>query len=218
MNRIARILLPALAALALPATLAAQPFRSDVQGPLPTGSGVAGYPVVPVRDLEGALFRQVDGRTAFRSRGVADPVLAEAAAAHQELCSGTLRRPRDWDDAVPFQVDAQRLVCALLGRPDDDSLERLACLLGGGGPGDGVQDPAEQLVAALSGLGYGEIAFMDARQRFVGGARWEEAFRLYEAYLDWAPDAVMAQPPPELRVIAAVLDRVVDAGLRAADR
>ena len=221
MNRIARIVLPALAACALPALLAAQPFRSDVQGPVPTGSGISGmgYPVVPTRDIEGALFRRVNGRTAFRTRTIADGVLAEAAAAYQEACSGTLQPPADWADSIALPVAEQRIVCGLLARPglDSDEARRVLAVLRACVPGQ-PGDPAEALVSALAGLAAVEPTFLDERQRFIAGGRWEAAFHAYDAFLDAVPDAALDPPPAELVVIAAVLDRLVDAGLRAADR
>ncbi|HLM68338.1 MAG TPA: hypothetical protein VK358_12455 [Longimicrobium sp.] len=219
MNRIARIVLPALAACALPLALSAQPFRSDVQGPITTGSGIAGFPVVPTRDIGGALFRQVNDRTAFRTRAIADAVLAEAAAASGEACSGTLHRPDDWADSVLLPVAEQRYICGLLRRPglDTEEARRLLAILRACIPGH-PGDPAEALVAALAGLAAVEPAFLDQRQRFIAGGRWEVAFDAYEAFLDAVPDAALDPPPAELVLIAAVLDRLVDAGLRAADR
>ncbi|HEX6039032.1 hypothetical protein [Longimicrobium sp.] len=221
MNRIHRTLLLALAAAALPAAAQAQPFRSDVTGPIPTGSGIAGmgYPVVPVRDIEGALFRQVSGRTAFRTRGIADAVLGEAAAAHQEACSGTLQRPRDWADSTAFTAEAQRVVCGLLSRPglDTDEARRVLAALRACIPGQ-PEDTAEALVRALAGLAAVEPAFVDGRQRYIAGERWEAAFTAYDRFLDSVPDGMLDPPPAELRVIAAILDRLVDAGLAASDR
>lgn len=219
MNRIARIVLPVLAACALPAVAAAQPIRSDVTGPIPTGSGIAGFPVVPTRDIEGALFREVNGRTAFRTRAIADAVLSEASAAYQEACSGTLQPPGDWADTVVLPVAEQRIICGLLSRPGLDSEEarRVLAVLRACIPGH-PDDPAEKLVAALAGLARDEPAFVDGRQRFIAGGRWEAAFRAYDEFLDAVPDAALDPPPAELMVIAAVLDRLVDAGLRASDR
>jgi hypothetical protein len=221
MNRIHRILLAAAGALLFAAPLHAQPFRSDVTGPIPTGSGIAGmgYPVVPVRDIEGALFREVNGRSAFRSRAIADAVLGEAAAAHQEACSGTLQPPRDWPDSTTIPVEAQRIVCGLLARPglDSDEARRALHALRGGQPGT-PGDAAEQLVQALAGLAQAEPGFVDERQRFIAGGRWEEAFRAYDRYLETAPDAVLDPPPAVLVTIGAVLDRLVDAGMAAAER
>lgn len=216
-----RTLLSALAAVALlaAAPLDAQPFRSDVTGPLPTGSGIAGYPVVPVRDLEGALFRQVDGRTAFRTGGVARGVLDEAAAAQRAACSGTLQRPETWPDSLPLDPDAQRIVCGLLARRgmSEEDAQRVLCVLRGGKAGtDG--DAAHQLVAALAGLLAEQPGYVDGRQRYRDGARWEAALRAYLAYLSTAPDALMDLPPAVLVAIAIVLDRVVDAGLAASER
>jgi hypothetical protein len=223
MIRMHRILLPAAALL-----LAAWPLRaqtpvpvSDVTGGLPTGSGIAGmgYPVVPVRDIEGALFRQVNGRSAFRSRAIADAVLGEAAAAYGESCSGTLRRPRDWHDSTAIPADTLRILCAVLGRPGLDTEEArrmLNALRGGlaGHPGD----PAERLVAALAGLAHAEPSFVDERQRFMYGGRWEEVFRAYDAFLEAAPDALLDPPSAVLVAIAAVLDRLVEAGIAASER
>jgi hypothetical protein len=225
MNRIARIVLPALAALLLPAAAAAQTeapiFASDVTGPIPTGSGIAGmgYPVIPVRDLEGALFREVSGRTAFRTRSIADAVLAEAAAAYAETCSGTLEAPEDWADSIILPVAEQRILCGLLRRPglDTEEARRVLAVLRACVPGV-PGDPAEALVAALAGLASVERGYVDQRQRFIAGERWEAAFLAYEAFLDAVPDGALDPPPAELVVIAAVLDRLVDAGLRAAER
>jgi hypothetical protein len=215
MNRIHRILLPAAALL-----LAAAPARaqSDVTGPIPTGSGIAGmgYPVVPVRDIEGALFRQVNGRSAFRTRAVADAVLGEAASAYQESCSGTLKRPRDWADSVVILPDTQRVLCGVLGRDSLDARRMLHVLRGGlaGHPGDA----AERLVTALVGLAHDQPSFVDERQRFIAGTRWEEAFRAYDRYLDTAPDALLDPPSTLLVAIGALLDRLVDAGMTASER
>lgn len=221
MNRIHRSLLLALAAAGLPALLPAQPIRSDVTGPIPTGSGVAGmgYPVVPTRDLEGALFREVNGRTAFRTRGIADAILGEAAAAHQEACSGTLRHPRDWADSTALTAEAQRLACGLLSRPgvETDEARRLLAVLRSCIPGR-PDDTAEALVRALAGLAVVEPAFVDGRQRFIAGERWEAAFVAYDRFLGSVPDRLLDPPPAELLVIAAILDRLVDAGLAVSGR
>lgn len=207
------------AAVLAAAPLGAQPFRSDVTGAIPTGSGIAGYPVVPVRDLEGALFRQVDGRTAFRTRGVSDAVLGQAAGAQRAACAGTLQRPPEWPDSLSADPAAQRIVCGLLARPgmDGDEARRVLAVLRGGHPGS-HGDAAHQLVAALAGLGAERPGYVDARQRFRDGARWKEALRAYQAYLNTAPDALMDPPPAELVAVAVILDRVVDAGLDASGR
>lgn len=215
MNRIRFFALLA-AALAAASPAAAQ---SDLTGPLPTGSGIAGYPVVPVRDLEGALFRRVEGRTAFRSQLVADAVLGAAALAQREACAGTLQRPAHWPDSLSLNAAAQRVVCGLLARPglDTDEARLVLCALRGGQPGtDG--DAAHRLVAALAGLTAQNPGYLDARQRHRDGARWEAALRVYQAYLDAAPDALMDPPPAELVAIGVILDRVVDAGLAASER
>lgn len=222
MNRIARILLPALlAAAALPAALQAQPFRSDVQGIPPTGSGVAGsgYPVIPIREIEGALFRRVDGGVAFRSQAIAAAVLAEGAAAYAQVCADSLHTPRDWEERLVLPAAEQRIVCGLLSDPELDSewAQRTLRVLRACVPGH-PDDPAAALVAALAGLSTAGREFVDDRQRFVAGARWQAAFLAYERFLDAAPDGALDPPPAELVVIAALLDRMVDAGLLAATR
>lgn len=218
MNRIRLAAVLAVAVLAA-APLGAQPFRSDVTGVIPTGSGIAGYPVLPVRDLEGALFRHVEGRTAFRSQRVADAVLSEAARAQRAACAGTLQPPKDWPDSLSLEPTAQRVVCGLLARPgmDGDDARRVLGALRGGQPGvDG--DAAYLLVEALAGLAAQEPGYLDARQRHRDGARWEAALRAYQHYLNTAPDALMDPPPAEMVAIAVILDRVVDAALVASER
>jgi hypothetical protein len=193
--------------------------RSDRTGIIVTGSGIAGYPVLPVRDLEGALFRQVDGGTAFRTRAVAEAMLDEAAQAQRDACAATLQRPAHWPDSLSVDPDAQRAVCGLLARRGMDGAEARRALnaLRGGQPGtDG--DAAYQLVAALAGLGVDVPGYLDARQRYVSGQRWQTAILAYMAYLDTAPDALMDPPPAELVAIAVIMDRVVDAGLAASGR
>ncbi|WP_420125051.1 hypothetical protein [Longimicrobium sp.] len=214
-------------ALLAAAVLASAPLRaqdgvptSDPTGPIVTGSGIAGYPVLPVRDLEGALFRDMsDGRTAFRTSPVAGAVLGEAAEAQRAACAGTLQRPAAWPDSLPLDTVPQRVVCGLLARPGMDSEEArlVLCALRGGQPGtDG--DAAWLLVAALAGLGAERPGFVDQRQRYIDGARWENALRAYQLYLATAPDAVMDPPSAEMVSIAIILDRVVDAGLAASGR
>lgn len=211
-----RILLPALAAAVLIAAPAhAQPFRSDVTGPIITGSGVAGYPVVPVRDVEDALFRDVDGRTAFRNRAVAAALLDAAGAAQRAACAGTLQPPPEWRDSVQLDTAAQRVVCGLLARGLDR--ERVLHALREGHPGT-PGDRAEVLVNALAGLGAVEPEFVDERQRFVDGARWQAAIHAYDDFIEHAPDSLMEDPPEELLVIGAILGHAVDAGLRADER
>ncbi|HEU0302900.1 MAG TPA: hypothetical protein VFR37_25790 [Longimicrobium sp.] len=211
-----RILLPALAAAALAAAPAhAQPFRSDVTGPIVTGSGIAGYPVVPVRDVEDALFRDVDGRTAFRSRAVADALLNAAAEGQRAACAGTLQPPPRWPDSVRLAPEAQRVVCGLLARGLDR--ERVLHVLREGQPGQ-PGDRAEKLVEALAGLGAVEPEFLDPRQEYVAGDRWKAAIRAYDEFIDHAPDSLMDDPPAELMVIAVILGSAVDAGLRASQR
>jgi hypothetical protein len=211
-----RILLPALAAAALAAAPAgAQPFRSDVTGPIITGSGVAGYPVLPVRDVEDALFRDMDGRTAFRNRAVAEALLKAAADAQRAACSGTLQRPRSWPDSVQVDTAAQRIICGLLARRLDR--ERVLHVLREGRPGQ-PGDLAERLVDALAGLGAVEPEFLDERQRFIDGGRWQAAIRAYDEFIENAPDSLMDDPPAELVVIAVILGHAVDAGLRASER
>jgi hypothetical protein len=197
-----------------------RPGRSDRSGVIVTGSGIAGYPVIPVRDLEDALFRRMGaGRTAFRTAPVADAVLAEAAEAQREACAGTLQRPEAWPDGLPLDTVPQRVVCGLLAKSGMDTEEArlVLCALRGGQPGaDG--DAAWMLVAALAGLGGDRPAFVDQRQRYIDGARWENALRAYQLYLATAPDAVMDPPSAEMVSIAVILDRVVDAGLAASGR
>ena len=224
MNRIHRFLAGILpAALLAAAPLHAQEtFRSDVTGPIVTGSGVAGmgYPVVPVRDIENALFRNVNGRSAFRTRAVADAVASQAAEAQRAACSGTLQRPASWRDSLALPVDAQRIVCGLLAKPgmDTDEARRVLAVLRGGLEGLPGGDAADALVRALAGLTSEELRFVDERQRFVAGARWEEAFRAYDAYLEVVPAEALDPPPPVLVVIGALLEQVVEAGLAASER
>lgn len=216
MNRTLFSALLATAVLAS-APLGAQTFRSDTPGPIVTGSGIAGYPVVPVRDLEGALFRDVDGRTAFRTRAVAGAVLGEAAEAQRAACAGTLQPPEEWPDSLPLDSASQRAVCGLLARPGMDGADarRVLAALSGG---EAHADAARLLVAALAGLGAERPGYVDARQRYTDAARWEAALRAYQAYLNTAPDALMDPPPAEMVAIAIILDRVVDAGLAASGR
>jgi hypothetical protein len=218
-----RTLFSALLAAALFAAApvgAQQNPTSDPTGPLVTGSGIAGYPTVPIRDLEGALFRKVDGRTVFRTRSVSDAMLGEAAEAQRAACAGTLQPPPEWPDSLsPLDPAAQRAVCGLLARPglDGDDARRVLAALRGGEPGmDG--DAAQLLVAALAGLAADRPGFVDARQRYIDGARWEAAIRAYQTYLDTAPDALMDPPSAEMVAIAVIMDRVVDAGLAASGR
>lgn len=207
------------AAVLSAAPLGAQPFNTDVTGPIVSGSGVAGYPVLPVRDLEGALFRHMDGRTAFRTRAVAEAVLGEAAEAQRAACAATLQRPRAWPEGLPMDHAAQRAVCGLLTTPgmDSEQARRVLAALRGGEPG-AQGDAAQLLVAALAGLEAHRPGFVDGRQRYTDGLRWEMALRAYQAYLNTAPDALMDPPSAEMVAIAVVLDRVVDAGLAASGR
>jgi hypothetical protein len=218
MNRIVSAAL-ALAALLAAVPAAAQPFRSDTRGPEVTGSGIARYPSIPTRDLESALFRQVDGQTAFRSRAVADAVLGEAAGAQGAVCAGALERREDWPETLPLDSVAQCVLCGLLTERglDGDEARHLLRVLRQGRPGRSG-DPAEVLVAALAGLFADRPGFVDGRERYVDGARWDAVIRAYGAFLDAAPDELMAAPPPELVAIGIVLDRAVEAGLLAADR
>lgn len=209
------------AALALAAVLAAvpagaQPFRSDTKGPEVTGSGIARYPSIPTRDLEGALFRQVGERTAFRSQAVADAALNAAAQAQNAACAGTLVHPPQWPDSLRADEAAQRIVCGLLAR--SDSAQVLRALRQGrpGTPGDA----AGTLVAALAGLAAerpGTFPGPRGRQ-FVDGSRWDAAMRAYDAFVESAPDELLADPPPELVAIGIILNQVVAAGLAASER
>lgn len=208
-------------ALMAVAVLAAAPLRaqSDPTGPIVTGSGIAGYPVIPVRDLEGALFRKVDGGTAFRTRPVADAVLNQAAEAQRAACAGTLQRPKGWPEGLPLDTVPQRVVCGLLAKRGMDTEEArlVLCALRGGQPGT-EGDAAWLLVAALAGLTAERPGFVDQRQRYIDGARWEAALLAYQVYLATAPDAVMDPPSAEMVAIGVILDRVVDAGLAASGR
>jgi hypothetical protein len=217
------------AALALAVVLAAVPadaqrgrgrgpFRSDVRGPDITGSGVARYPSVPIRDLEGALFREVSGQTAFRSRAVADAVLAQAGQAERAACAGTLQPPPHWPQGLRSHPEAQRVVCGLLARPGLDTPPARAAVAALIARGGGSESAAQALVGALAGLSAAQPGFVDERQRYVDGARWEAAIRAYDAFLDSAPDSLMQSPPGELVAIAVILDQVVDAGLIAAEQ
>lgn len=220
--RIHLTLAGALAAAALLAAPAqAQPFRSDTRGPIVTGSGVAGmgYPVISMRDVENALFREVNGRTAFRTRAIADAVLSTAAEAQRAACAGTLQPPADWPDSVSIPLDAQRVVCGLLGGAPLAEAERARVFELLRGPVDGPHvEHARRLLELLPGLATQEMTFVDERQRYVAAGDWQEAFQVYERYLAAAPDAVMEDPPAVLVAIGAVLDAVVDAGLLAASR
>ncbi|HEY0015034.1 MAG TPA: hypothetical protein VGC13_01905 [Longimicrobium sp.] len=205
------------AALSLAALLAAAPAaaQSDNTGPVITGSEVARTPAVPTRDLEGALFRNAGGRTAFRSRAIADAVTGETAT----VCTGGLERPEHWPRALELDPAGECVACTLLRRPGLESAEAQAALraLRGGAPGR-PGDPAEVLVAALAGLADERPGFVDERGRYVDGARWEAAIVAYEAYMESAPDALLDSPPPVLVAIAIIMDRLVDAGLAAAER
>ncbi|HEX5871692.1 MAG TPA: hypothetical protein VFY65_14795, partial [Longimicrobium sp.] len=100
---------------------------------------------------------------------------------------------------------------------DGDDARRVLAALRGGQPGaDG--DAAHQLVAALAGLGADRPGFVDGRQRYTDGLRWEMALRAYQHYLSTAPDRLMDPPSAEMVAIAIILDRVVDAGLAASGR
>lgn len=216
-----RTLFPAAAALALAALLAAapaaaQPFRSDNTGPIITGSGVAGggYPGAAFRGLEDALFRRVDGTTVFRTRAVADAVLGAADAQGRAVCSGSLEPPEHWPEGTALDTAAQRTVCGVLEEPDAPGREALLRALTGGIAGPHVE-AAEALVASLSGLFAGDPRFLDRRERWVLGVRWEQAFASYEAYLSAAPAALLDPPPPELVVVGTILQRLVNAGLAA---
>lgn len=205
------------AAFTLAALFAAVPAaaQSDNTGPVITGSEVARTPAVPRRDLEGALFRNAGGRTAFRSRAIADAMTGETGA----VCTGTLRRPERWPEPLDLDPAGQCIVCEVLRRPGLESAEAQAALqaLRGGAPGR-PGDPAEVLVAALTGLAQERPGFVDDRQRYVDGTRWQAAIVAYEAYMESAPDEVLDSPPPVLVAIAIIMDRLVDAGLAAAER
>lgn len=216
---ILRFLLPA-AALALAVPAAAQPFDSDVTGPIITGSGVAGvgYHGAAFRDVENALFRHLNGRVVFRSAAIADAVTARAAEMERAACAGQLQAPPEWRGHITLPEDAQRVVCGLLARPGLDTpeaREALAALAGVDGvPGE----DAVRLVAALAGLFRTETEFVDTRGRFPAGERWEQAFRAYEEFLDDAPASVLDPPPAILAVTGLVLRELVVAGVEASRR
>lgn len=207
------------AALLAAAPAAAQPFRSDDTGPILTGSGVAGgaFPGAAFRGLEDALFRRVGDGTAFRTRAIADAMLATAAAQGRAACSGSLEPPRHWPAGVPLDSAAQRTVCGVLERPGAPERAALLRALTGGLPGPHVER-AEALVASLDGILRRDPAFLDARERWLDGAAWELALRAYDAYLTAAPAALLDPPPHALVVVGTILQRVVDAGLDAARR
>jgi hypothetical protein len=215
------LLAAALAAATLAAADAgAQPFRSDDVGPIVTGSGVAGagFPGAAFRDLEDALFRQVGGRTVFRSRAVADAVLARGAELGEAACRGALEPPRRWPPSIPLDTAAQRVVCGLLLRPGDSpEARRVRAALGGGLPGPHVE-AADRLTEALAGLLAAPREPADARERWIAAERWERAFAAYDAYLAAAPGALLDPPPAELAVAGLVLQRLVEAGLAASGR
>jgi hypothetical protein len=204
------------AVLALAAVLAAhpagaQPFRSDVRGPDVTGSGIARYPSLTTRDLEGALFKQAGGEgTAFRSPAVGNAMLAEAVRADSAVCAARLQHPPEWPDSLRVDPGSQFLVCQLLNTQERQR-EIATLLTPRQGPG---ATQAVELASALSGLMRG----MNGPERSDAPGRWKSAIDAYDAYLQTVPDAWVANPPPVLVAIALVLDRVVDAGLLAAER
>ena len=212
-------LLLALALLTWAAPASAQPPRSDNAGPIITGGEVAGrgYPGAGFRAPRDAIFRRAEGTTVFRNRGVADAVLGEAATGGQAICDGSLQPPAWWPEGVAFDSVAERTVCGVLQEPDLPAREALRCALIGGLPGEHVA-AAEALVSSLDGLFRTEMRFLDSRERWVLGAAWGRAFVAYDVYLSAAPDALLDVPPHELVVLGTVLQRMVDAGLRASGR
>jgi hypothetical protein len=219
-GHIMRIALFAAAAALLAAVpAAAQPNRSDMTGPGFAGSGVAGvgYHGAAFRDIDNALFRRAEGRVVFRSPAIACRVAARAALEAVELRDGRLRPPRRWENAAPFQPQAQADVAALLteegtGTP---AARRVLAALRGGVPGEPGDEP-EQLVAALAGLfREGDGLVCPARERWVAGERWAAALQAYEFFVREAPDASLDPISPELAIIGVVLRDLVDAGLAA---
>ena len=213
------ILLAAAAALLAAAPAAAQPNRSDMTGPGFAGSGVAGvgYHGAAFRDIENALFRRADGRVVFRNRAIACRVVARAAMEAAELRDGGKRPPRSWENAAPFQPQAQADVATLLTEAGTStaSARRVLHALRGGMPGE-PGDAPEQLVAALAGLfREGDGLVCPARERWVAGERWAAALQAYEFFVREAPDASLDPVSPELAVIGMVLRDLVDAGLAA---
>ena len=215
-----RILPFAALALALAAPAAAQPFRSDVTGPVVTGSGVAGvgYHGAAFRDVQNALFRTRDGRVVFRTRAVADAVSSRAAVLLAEVCASRLEAPDAWNHRMVLPDTAQRIVCGLLRTPGLDSPEARATLAALAGPDGVAGEDAVRLVAALAGLFLTPAEAVDKDGRWIAGERWEQAFRAYEAFLDGAPDAVLDPPPAVLATVGAILADLVEAGARAGRR
>jgi hypothetical protein len=210
-------LLAAAAALLAAAPAAAQPTRSDMTGPGFAGSGVAGvgYHGAAFRDIDNALFRRAEGRVVFRNGAIACRVAARAALEAIELRDGRLRPPRRWENAAPFQPQAQADVAALLTQEGTGTpaARRVLAALRGGMPGEPGDEP-EQLVAALAGL-FRERVVCPAPERWVAGERWAAALQAYEHFVREAPDASLDPISPELAVIGVVLRDLVDAGLAA---
>ena len=211
-------LFAAAAALLAAAPAAAQPTRSDMTGSGLAGSGVAGggYHGAAFRQIENALFRRAEGRVVFRSPAIACRVMARAAAEAVELRDGRLRPPRRWENAAPFQPQAQADVAALLTEEGTatPAARRVLAALRGGVPGEPGDEP-EQLVAALAGLFRESDRVCPARNRWVAGERWAAALQAYEYFVREAPDASVDPISPELAIIGVVLRDLVDAALAA---
>ena len=217
-GHIMRIALLAAAAALLAAVPAAaqRGGRSDMTGPGLAGSGVAGvgYHGAAFRDIENALFRRAEGRVVFRSPAIACRVMARASAEAVELRDGSLHPPRRWENAAPFQPQAQADVAGLLTEQGTatHAARRVLAALRGGMPGEPGDEP-EQLVAALAGLFREGEGACPARDRWVAGERWAAALQAYEYFVREAPDASLDPISPELAIIGVVLRDLVDAAV-----
>lgn len=201
---------------ALVRPLAAQPFLSDAPGPIPTGSGLVG---MTFRDVENAIFGRSQATTIFRTRAVANAIAREAAVLCGQMADDSLPHPRGWPAGTRVSAAAQDTARQLLCAPDPDCFAApwiVAELRGGAAGMEG--DAASRLVRALRGLFVEPMVTQDGRGRRVVGTRWLEAMSAYDAYLEEAPDAVLADPPGVLTAIGIALARMVDVGVEASGR
>lgn len=209
---------------------AQQPFRSDTRGPIVTGSGIARYPSMQARRLESALFRTGDnGQTLFRSTAVAGAMQAEAVQADSAVCDGSLQSPLEWGGRLAADSASQLAICELLHTETpglwSPAAQRVRQRLAQARPGEytPLSNMADSLVNALAGLMAGRPQTAEAYpgrvdsspERYTQAGNWRAALLYYRMYLNAVPAAMMADPPHELVSIAIVLDRVVDAGLKA---